>query len=303
MKLLGGDRRSMLLTVASAAGYAIGLAALLILSDPARRAPDAAAYYMAGRAVLEGQPLYGSIELNAWGAYFYPPLFAQLLAPLALLPELVFVWIWRVVAFGCLVWLAGSWRNAGLWLLFPFTIHELANPNVTLPVAAATVAALRGGVWLLPTAALLKFGPLLVAPYLWLARPELRRRLVVAGLATSVACGLSFAASPVDWLAYVDHLARQGGAPTAGLPNLVALLPSASADFALRLALATALIGAAIVARSDRLCLIASTIAVPTLWLTRLVPLLALYRLPGSRRPLASGGRAVVAMRRAVARG
>jgi hypothetical protein len=276
----------------SCAGYALGLAALVILGHPSRDVPDASAYYQAGQAVLAGRPLYEAIELNAWGAYFYAPVFAQLWAPAALLPELAFIWLWRLLAFASLAWLAGSWRNVGLWLLFPLTIYELANPNVTLPVAAATVAALRGRPWLLPAAGLLKFGPLLLAPYLWITRPSLRRPLVAAGLLTIAACTLSVALSPADWLAYADHLTRQGGASTAGLPNLVALLPSASADFALRLGLGLAVVGGALVLRSDRLAFIAATIAVPTLWVTRLVPLLALHRLPGSRRPIAELRRA-----------
>ena len=283
-------RQRLLLTLASAIGYGVGVAAVVIVvTTPSDRVLDSTAYWLAGRNVLEGRPLYGAIEIDALGAYFYPPLFAQLWAPFSLLPEPLFAWLWRGLSFACLAWLAGGVRTAGLWLLLPITLHELANPNVTLPVAAATFAALRGRGWLLPLAGMLKFGPLLIVPYLWLVRPEVRRQLVLAGLATLGVAAASLALSPQVWAEYASHLGGQSAVPSTG-NGLISLAPTAAADFALRLALAAGLVVAAVATRSDRLAFVAATIATPTLWLTRLLPLLALPRLPRGRAVLAARG-------------
>jgi hypothetical protein len=274
-------RREVLLTVGSAAGYGLGLAALITaVGNDYGRGMDAYAFWVAGRNVLEGRELYASAAIGGLGAYWYPPIFAQLWAPLALLPELAFTWLWRVFCFLCLRWLAGSWRATGLWLLFPFTITELSAANVTLPVAAATFAALRGEVRALPWAALLKFGPILCLPFLWIARPASRRVLVRAFLVALGVCLLSFASLPSEWLSYLRHMASSTAIDNTG-PGLIAILPSPIADFGLRLGVALVLLVAAIAFRSERAVYVAATIAVPTLWVARLTPLLALPRLAG----------------------
>lgn len=278
-------RRALALTAASATGYGLALAGMvLLLTEQNSRIFDATLYWQAGRSVLDGSSPYGAIAIGTTSkAFFYAPIFAQLWAALAVLPEPVFTWLWRAFCFGCLVWLAGGWRNAGLWLLFPLTLNEMANPNVTLPAAVATFVALRGWPWLLPLAGLVKFGPLLVVPYVWLRRPEARRPLVYAGVATAVLCLVSFVIAPQTWFEFVAQMSAQNSVTTDGA-GLIAILPTAGADFALRIALAGALVAVAIALRSDRLAFVASAIAVPAFWLTRLVPLLALPRLPGRDR-------------------
>ena len=283
-------RRWLLLAAASAVGYGLGLAVLvLLLGDQSGRIWDSTQYWLAGRSVLDGASPYGAVAIGTTDkAFFYLPIFAQLWAPFALLPEPVFTWLWRAFCFGCLVWLAGGWRNAGLWLLFPLTLVELENPNVTLPAAVATFVALRGWPWLLPLAGLVKFGPFLIVPYVLLRRPAARRTLAVACAVTSAACLLSFAVAPQQWFDFAGQLTTQSAVTTGGGVGLVAIMPTAGADFALRIGLAAALVGAAISLRSDRLAFVAATIAVPAFWLTRLLPLLALPRLPGRKPPPAS---------------
>src|SRR5215210_6301762 len=81
---------------------------------------DAYAYWLAGRNVLEGRPLYQFEVVQTvgdLGAYRYPPLFAQLWAPFTVLPALAFSWGWRFACLLSLRYLAGSWRNVGLWCL------------------------------------------------------------------------------------------------------------------------------------------------------------------------------------------
>ena len=124
-------RRRLILFALSAAGYGFGLASLVVLvSDPLTDGGlgyDSYAYWLAGQNVLHGQPLYSSVAVDALGAYKYPPIFAQLIAPLTLIPALAFSWLWRIACFLCVRWLAGSWRNVGLWLLVPLTIIAVAG--------------------------------------------------------------------------------------------------------------------------------------------------------------------------------
>lgn len=276
-------RKALGLLIASAVGYAIAIDAVVIIFLTERdRIFDSTLYWQAARSVLDGTSPYGAIEIGTTlKAFFYPPIFAQLCAPLALLPEPVFTWGWRTMSFGCVVWLAGGWRNAGLWLLFPLMLNELANPNVTLPAAVVSIIALRGRPWLLPLAGMLKFGPLLLVPYIWLRRPAARRPLLIACAATAALCLTSFALAPNTWFEYIAQMRAQSGITTA---DTVAILPSAGADFALRVGLGIALVAAGLFLRSDRLAFIGSTIVVPAFWWTRLLPLIGLPRLPGRER-------------------
>src|SRR5688572_21318852 len=80
------ELRRRILTGLSAVGYGLGLAALvsLIRLGAGGLAFDAHSYWLAGRNVLAGQPLYADVAIDALGAYRYPPLFAQLWAPFSL---------------------------------------------------------------------------------------------------------------------------------------------------------------------------------------------------------------------------
>ena len=223
----------------------MALAALLVLvQHDGGLAFDGHAYWLAGRAVLDGQPLYAPAQIDTLGAYLYPPLFAQLWAPFAALPELAFDWLWRLVCIGCLRYLAGSWRNVGLWCLLPLTWREVSIANVTFPVAAAVLLAFRGRGQGLLMAGILKFGALLAVPYLWFARPQMRRTLVVGAAVAVGVCAASFVVGPGDWFDYARSLGwRASSATSADL--LIAILPTASADFVLRFVLGAALVGRA----------------------------------------------------------
>jgi hypothetical protein len=62
-----------------------------ILSRGGAGAIDALAYWTAGRSILDGHPVYG-IPVGGFTAYLYPPVLAQLVAPLSAFPLDVFVW-------------------------------------------------------------------------------------------------------------------------------------------------------------------------------------------------------------------
>ena len=264
-------------------GYAIGLAALVLLVRAnGGLGYDSYAYWLAGRNVLEGQALYWPHSEGALGAFRYPPLFAQLWAPFTLLPALVFSWAWRIVCLLSLRYLAGSWRNVGLWLLVPFTLTELSIANVTFPVAALSVMALNGRAGLASWAGALKIGPLLLLPYLWLKQPQTRRSLLFGTVALGVACGASFAVSPDSWWLYFQALGWMTTSDTESF-GVISIVPNGLVDALVRFAVGLALVAWAIRRRSDRLAFTATIVAVPVLAVWRLVPLLVLPRLGRAR--------------------
>ena len=276
--------RHRLLLIGSAVGWAFLLAAAVVLiRHDGGYGYDAYAYWQAGRNVLDGSPLYWVHNEGALGAYRYPPLFAQLWAPFSLMPALAFSWAWRLVCLLALRYLAGSWRNVGLWGLVPFTWTELSVANVTFPTAALTVMALRGRSELAAWAGSVKFAPLLAVPYLWLTRAKARRTLAL-GLGTVLAAfTISFVISPDSWFLYVQALGWMSTSSTDSF-GVFALLPNGLEDFLLRLAIALGLLAVAVWRSSDRFAFTATVLAAPVISVWNPVVLLVLPRL-GRDRP------------------
>lgn len=248
---------------------------------------DLHAYLLAGRNLLDGAPLYGPMEINDPGAYRYPPTFALLTVPLAPLPEELVTWLYRGACVGCVRYLVGSWRAVGWALLFVPLQIELIALNVTLPIAAIARQALRGpapaaGAALIPATAALKYGTVLLLPYLWLTRHALRRPMLIGAGVLLTAFGLHAALDPELWGEYVSSLAQQSAsandAPYVG-DQLLFLVPSTLGDFALRLGIGAILVAVAVRYRADWLAFTAATIAVPTLWVARLAALVGVPRL------------------------
>ena len=70
--------RDRLLRIGSATGYGIGLAALIILlQHDGGYAYDARSYWLAGRHVLDGQPLYERVAIDAVLPQAHEPLFRE----------------------------------------------------------------------------------------------------------------------------------------------------------------------------------------------------------------------------------
>src|SRR5664280_1254273 len=65
------------------------------------------AYGLAARHLLDGDELYAQAQIWTAGAYKYPPIYAQLMLPIGLVPEGIVDWIWRIVGVLCLRYLAG----------------------------------------------------------------------------------------------------------------------------------------------------------------------------------------------------
>lgn len=264
-----------------AVGGALAIAAMIaIAQDNGGLGYDTPAFWLAGRHVLEGARLYGADSYSALGLYFYPPIFAQLYVPLALLPELLVAWAWRASGVLCLRYLTGSWPATLVCFAFIPVLTELSIDNVTLQLAAVILFAMRDkrGAYLLPWAAMIKFGPALIVPYLWLNKPESRRPLVIGTLVFMAACLVSIVLSPRDWSDYVNMLRFQNAAVLAG-QQVIHIIPSGGGlDFVVRFGLAGIVAVLAAYWRRGWLAYAAASITCPVMAWSRFAPLVGLWR-------------------------
>jgi hypothetical protein len=268
-------------------GGALALAALIsIAQDSWGLGYDTPSYWLAGRHVLDGAPLYQRDPYSTLALYTYPPVFAQLFAPAALLPELLVGWLWRVTGVLCLRYIVGSWRATVVACAFIPVLTELSLSNVTLQLAACLIFALRDkrGAYLLPWAAALKFGPALIVPYLWFRKPETRRPLLLGTLVFLAVCLASIVVAPQAWSDYVDMLRFQNMTELSG-SQVIHLIPSGGGiDFVARFGLAA--VAALFAAYTGRawLAYAAAAITCPVLAFSRFAPLVGLWRFrPGAR--------------------
>lgn len=96
---------------------------------------DFRAYHAAAVRILDGQPLYdlGFQATGGFGLFYYPPMFAPLILPFGLLPEMIAVWLWitvLVASFGVGIAILPVSRTvrwwialvAGMGLLFAYSV-------------------------------------------------------------------------------------------------------------------------------------------------------------------------------------
>ncbi|MFL5675184.1 MAG: glycosyltransferase 87 family protein [Chloroflexota bacterium] len=253
---------------------------------------DEHAYWLAGQRVLAGQPLYDpTAASNTPYAYWYPPIVAQVLAPVAaVVPSAVFSIAWILVMLGCLFWLAGRDILVALAMCaFPPIAVEFVSRNVHLIIAVLLVLGLRRwGGWFSVGAAI-KLAPVLGIPYL-----VLRGRVRDAVVASAFGLGLlviSVALAPDLWRQFLDVLRARGPADAS------ALLP---VPYAARFVAGAVLtvIAARIEPRfGEPLLVVAVTVALPTLWVPAFATLAAVV--PLVRTPVTASdvpGRSVVAV-------
>ena len=285
-------RRALLLHILTDLGLVLGgalvLAAVAVLvGRDGGLAYDTRAYWLASRHVLDGTALYSPASVSDLGAYKYPPIFAQLFVPAAPLPELLVAWLWRISGVLCLRYMVGSWKAAVVACAFLPVLIELSLGNVTLQIGALLVFSLRDrrGAYLLPWAAALKFGPVLLVPYLWFRMPETRRPLLIGSAVFAAACLTSWLVAPGAWSDYVSTFGWETSSLMSG-SGVIAIVPSSGGlDFVLRFAIAGAVAVYAAYARRDWLAYAAAAITCPILAFSRFAPLVALWRF---RRPAAS---------------
>ncbi|HXR26933.1 MAG TPA: hypothetical protein VN771_03645, partial [Candidatus Baltobacteraceae bacterium] len=211
-------------------------------------------------------------------------------AGLALLPPLLVQAAIIVLDLAAMRYVARSWRGVGWILLWPLTAFELSAGNIDLLIAAAIVLAWAGvarrdapGPGPTPSGRpvdeVRRVGPLVLvalaklAPTL--ALPPARWRGAMVALAVCVLVTLPVLHLWPDWFAY---LARQ--------PSSIAIsLPVGPWYLRLPVALVLAALGS-LVLRRPWLCALAMVVAMPSLYLSTTVILIAPIRLwlDGRRR-------------------
>ena len=150
---------------------------------------DIHAYYEAAVRLNAGQPLYPpDQDVNGNLAYFYPPLFAILFRPLALLPYAVAAAIWEFVvlaSFVVTIWWIGP-RRRDTWLAIGILgipiAWSAAIGQAQVPLTLLTVI---GAPWSIALAANVKLFPALIALW-WVGRREWRRLAVFAAWAAGL---------------------------------------------------------------------------------------------------------------------
>ena len=262
-----------LAVVGALAGVAIFLRQMA--SDPLA---DVRAYYGAATRLNAGLPLYPEgQDVNGPTAYFYPPLFAILFRPLALLPIELAAAIWGtvvLVSFLATLWLLGIRRRA-TWL----AVGMLGVPiGFTLAVAQAqavvTLLLTIGTPFGIAFAANIKLFPLLAG--LWFVGRRDWRRLGALAAWTAGLVVVQIVLEPQATIDYVRSLGfgwvgeNRNYSPYAISPVLWAVLLVTGVLLALRLA-PTRLGWAAAVS--------VATLAPPRLPIYMLMGLLAALRL------------------------
>jgi hypothetical protein len=234
---------------------------------------DALAYQAAAQRMLDGAPLY--IEhAGTLLAFVYPPLFAQLIAPLGLLSPVAFVWLWRGFGLLGLRVAMGSWTAAGIaTLVFPPVIFELEVANLNLVLAGICAMVMRGQAALVLPAFVAKLAAL---PLLPLAAITDRRGLLAGGLAAGIAVTVSVLTVPQLWGTYVQFLASSP--EPSYWTNLFAGVPIVAR-------LLAALLLGVVAIRYRRVAPVAMLVGLPVVWLSALSILVATAApLPGEAR-------------------
>ncbi|TAL09591.1 MAG: DUF2029 domain-containing protein [Chloroflexota bacterium] len=231
---------------------------------------DAIAYWTAAGGALHGEPLY-VIGGFGFGAYQYPPVFAQLTAPLSLLPMPIFVWLWRALEVVGLRLATGSWVRSGIAILvFPPVIAEIDAGNVHLIMAGVAALAMRGVAAPVAPSLLVKFSTWPLAPIAWMRD---RRGLVIGSVVIAITGLASYALSPPSWSTYLEFLSLHAQ-PEPGYKILFAV------PIPIRLGVA-AMVGLLAV-RWVRLAPVAVTLAYPIIWFHALSTLVAVVAPTGT---------------------
>ena len=271
------------LLTAAAIGFIVAVWAVLNLDG--RYFRDAMAYW-----AFDYDDLYGSGQVGVMSTYLYSPAFAQVMAPLSLLPWVAFAGLWSGINLAALTWMAGP-RIAALLLLIPGSpvADEISTGNLHLLLAAAVVLGFRSAsAWALPL--LTKVTPGI--GLLWFAGRRAWRPLFVAIGTTATIGVVSFLLAPHQWFAWIDLLRRSSEVPVVGG---VAVIPG---PLALRLAVAAMVALYAGWTNRRWLAPLPLVLALPVPWSSGLSVLVAMIPL-GRADALAAYRRLVARARRA----
>ncbi len=245
---------------------------------------DEHAYWLAAHRLLDGAPLYdpSATPVTPY-AYWYPPIVAQVLAPVALvLPSLWFTAAWTLLLLGCLLWLADRQVLVALAMVaFPPVAVEFWFRNVHLVLAVLLVLGIRRSGSMFSVGAGIKLSPGL--GLVWLAINGRWRATFMAAVVGFVILVVSVALSPGAWADWIGIATGRGPGDVSSFIPLPFWVRALSG-------LAVAAIGARARQPWDGVLLVIGvTIALPTLWMTALSTLAAvvplLRRRPSTTEP------------------
>ena len=237
---------------------------------------DAHAYYQAAglddpyRATING----GFDAVGGLYEYKYPPVLAQVLAPLRMagVPWPAFLGAWTAILLVSLAWLGRRWTL--LLLLFPPVLGELWLGNLNILLGVAVVIGMRWpGAWAFIV--LTKITP--GVGLLWFAVRREWRSLAVALTVTAAVAAVSVVLAPSLWADFIEASRTQLDA-TVDVPRQAAPIP-----LPLRLIAAAALVVWG--ARTNRAWTlpIAVALSVPFLWWNALAAVVGAIPLVGWR--------------------
>jgi Glycosyltransferase family 87 len=235
---------------------------------------DEHAYWLAAQRLLNGEPLYDpTATIVTPYAYWYPPVVAQALAPIAaVLPSEAFTAAWTVLLLVCIWFLGGRTPLGGLALIafLPVAV-ELWFRNIHLVLAVLLVLGIRRWPALFAVGASIKIAPGLGIVYL-----AAGGRWRAAGLATAVGLAIlavSVALSPDAWRQFIEIVMARGPGEANGF---LAVPYGLRAVAGLVLAVVAGRLRPSL---GEPLLVVAVTLALPTLWFTALSLLAAIVPL------------------------
>jgi hypothetical protein len=249
--------------------HAVAVFAILVVAMlwPGLNLADTHAYWAAPLS-----DLYGSARAGGADAYLYAPAFAQVLAPLKALPWPAFAGLWLLLLAICLVAIGGPW--AILIALIPPVLIELQAGNIHLLLALAIGLGLRyPSSW----AFVLLTKPTLGIGLLWFVVRREWQQLAIALASTCLVAALSFVVAPAAWAEWAQALIANAGHPISPDYSGVIHIP-----LLVRLPIAALVVFWG--ARTDRpwTIALATTLALPILWVNGLTVLLAAPLLIGT---------------------
>ena len=248
---------------------AVGAVLLLVVAVNRWAVPsDEHAYWLAAQRLINGEPLYDpSATIVTPYAYWYPPVLAQALVPVAaVLPSMAFTALWTVLLLACIWFIAarpplGPLGALALIAFLPVAV-ELWFRNIHLVLAVLVVLGLRR--W---PAAFAVGASIKLAPGLGIAYLAARGRWRDAGLATIVGIAIlavSFVLSPDAWRQFLEIVTARGPGEANGFLPIPYFLRAIAG-----LVLAV-IAGRMRPSLGEPLLVVAITVALPTLWFTAL---------------------------------
>lgn len=187
---------------------------------------DTSAFWLAGRHILESQPVYGG---SPWFlAFVYTPPVAVLLAPLTLLDYRVFSLVLIGLQIAALRYITGSWIVVGVLGWLPWLQFEFVAGNVDILMAATIYAALTERRYAGVAVAIFAFAKF--SPALVLVRAG-RRQWLEFTVTAAVLLLMSVPWLPL-WPDWVVRISERG--PDISMVPLMVRLPIAAALLACR---------------------------------------------------------------------